>query len=122
MARRQAPAQRARVQRVTAAERARGVIRNDQLPWNRRDHALFVCYAPFEAPRYVVSVVVEHGGGGSSVAAPVARDILLYALAGGLPPLDAYPPGQRDGIREMLDRMRLAPSPVAQAGGGRARA
>ena len=110
------------VRNITAAERARGVIRNDQLPWNRRDHALFVCYAPFEAPRYVVSVVVEHGGGGSSVAAPVARDILLYALAGGLPPLDAYPPGQRDGIREMLDRMRLAPSPVAQAGGGRARA
>ena len=98
------------------------MIRNDQLPWNRRDHALFVCYAPFEAPRYVVSVVVEHGGGGSSVAAPVARDILLYALAGGLPPLDAYPPGQRDEIREMLARMRLAPSPVAQAGGGRARA
>lgn len=110
------------VRNITAAERARGVIRNDQLPWNRRDHALFVCYAPYDAPRYAVSVVVEHGGGGSAVAAPIARDILLYALAGGLPPLDAYPPGQRDGIAEMLGRMRLAPSPVAQAGNGRARA
>ncbi|MBB1499299.1 penicillin-binding protein 2 [Paracoccus sp. MC1862] len=110
------------VRNITAAERARGVIRNDQLPWNRRDHALFVCYAPFDAPRYAVSVVVEHGGGGSAVAAPIARDILLYALAGGLPPLDAYPSEQRDGIAEMLGRMRLAPSPVAQAGTGRARA
>ena len=77
------------VRNITAAERARGVISNDQLPWERRDHALFVCYAPVEAPRYAVSVVVEHGGGGSAVAAPVARDILLFALAGGLPPLDA---------------------------------
>ncbi len=109
------------VRNITAAERARGVISNDQLPWERRDHALFVCYAPVEAPRYAVSVVVEHGGGGSAVAAPVARDILLFALAGGLPPLDAYPPGQRDGIAEMRARMRLAPAPVAQAA-GRARA
>ena len=52
------------VRNITAAERARGVIRNEDLPWKRRDHALFVCYAPFDAPRYSVSVVVEHGGVG----------------------------------------------------------
>ena len=109
------------VRNITAAERARGVISNDQLPWTRRDHALFVCYAPVEAPRYAVSVVVEHGGGGSAVAAPIARDILLFALAGGLPPLDAYPPGQRGAVEEMRARMRLLPAPVAQAS-GRARA
>ncbi|MBV0893129.1 penicillin-binding protein 2 [Paracoccus sp. Z118] len=95
------------VRNITAAERARGVIRNDQLPWNRRDHALFVCYAPYEAPRYAVSLVVEHGGGGSAVAAPIARDILLFALAGGLPPLDAYPSGQRGEIEEMRAKLRL---------------
>ena len=44
---------------------------------HRRDHALFVCFAPVHAPRYAVSVVVEHGGGGSKVAAPIARDILI---------------------------------------------
>ncbi|MBD4806704.1 penicillin-binding protein 2, partial [Xanthomonas citri pv. citri] len=55
------------VRNITAAERARGVVSNEQLPWNRRDHALFVCYAPFEAPRYAVSVVVEHGGGGGAI-------------------------------------------------------
>ncbi|MEY3960225.1 MAG: hypothetical protein RIR14_879, partial [Pseudomonadota bacterium] len=53
------------VRNISAAERASGVISNDQLPWNRRDHALFVGYAPYDNPRYAVSVVVEHGGGGS---------------------------------------------------------
>ncbi|MEX2408695.1 MAG: penicillin-binding transpeptidase domain-containing protein, partial [Rhodovibrionaceae bacterium] len=43
----------------------------------RRDHALFVAYAPLAAPRYAVSVVVEHGGGGSTAAAPIARDLLV---------------------------------------------
>ncbi|SEH78361.1 penicillin-binding protein 2 [Paracoccus alkenifer] len=109
------------VRNITAAERARGVIRNEQLPWNRRDHALFVCYAPFDAPRYAVSVVVEHGGGGGTVAAPIGRDILLFALAGGLPPLDAYPAGQRGAIEEMRARMNLTPAPAPQTN-GRARA
>ena len=39
---------------ITAAERASGVTKNEQLPWNRRDHALFVCYAPYDAPRYAI--------------------------------------------------------------------
>jgi len=65
------------VRRITMAERARGVLKNDQLPWNQRDHALFVAFAPVHAPRYACSVVVEHGGGGSTVAAPIARDILI---------------------------------------------
>lgn len=103
------------VRNITAAERARGVISNDQLPWNRRDHALFVCYAPLHAPKYAVSLIIEHGGGGSAVAAPVARDILLFALAGGLPPLDAYPPGQRDKIVEQRGLMNLAPAAVAES-------
>ncbi|WP_343081672.1 penicillin-binding protein 2 [Ostreiculturibacter nitratireducens] len=94
------------VRNITAAERASGVISNDQLPWNRRDHALFVCYAPYEAPRIAVSVVVEHGGGGSAAAAPIARDILLQALNDGFPSLSAYPQSQRSRIeaeREELD-------------------
>lgn len=110
------------VRNITAAERARGVIRNDQLPWERRDHALFVCYAPVPAPRVAVAVIVEHGGGGSAVAAPVGRDILLFALAGGLPPLDAYPPGQRDRIEEQHRLMRLAPTTIAAQTGGASRA
>ena len=65
------------VRRITKAEREAGVFKNEDLPWERRDHALFVGYAPVSAPRYAVAVVVEHGGGGSKVAAPIARDILL---------------------------------------------
>lgn len=64
------------VRRITAAERAAGITRNQDLPWARRDHALFIGYAPISAPRYACSVVVEHGGGGSAVAAPIASDIL----------------------------------------------
>jgi penicillin-binding protein 2 len=40
------------------------------------DHALFIAYAPFEAPRIALSVIVEHGGSGSGTAAPVARQVL----------------------------------------------
>lgn len=97
------------VRSITPAERARGVFRNDQLPWERRDHGLFVAYAPFERPKYAVAVVVEHGGGGSSAAAPPARDILLYALHGDVPPLDAYPADQRERIRAMHEEMALRP-------------
>ena len=46
------------------------------IPWQRRDHALFVCYAPASAPRYALATVVEHGGGGGAVAAPLSRAIM----------------------------------------------
>lgn len=67
------------VRRISMAERKSGVLRNEQLPWERRDHALFIGYAPVSRPRYAVAVVIEHGGAGSKAAAPVARDILLKA-------------------------------------------
>jgi len=83
------------VRNITAAERAAGVIKNEDLPWGRRDHALFVRFAPFDKPKDALSVVVEHGGGGSKVAAPIARDVMMRALYGPEVPLRAYPPGQR---------------------------
>ena len=95
------------VRNISASERASGVVRNEQLPWNRRDHALFVGYAPYDAPRYAVSVVIEHGGGGSVVAGPVARDVILAAMAEGLPPLSAYPSSQRGRIESMLNELKL---------------
>lgn len=94
------------VRNITAAERARGVTRNEDLPWNRRDHALFVNYAPYEAPKIAVSVVVEHGGGGSAAAAPIARDVTLQALFGQDPPLDAYPSKDRERIRSQQERLQ----------------
>ena len=83
------------VRNITAAERARGVSKNEDLPWERRDHALFVAYAPIDDPAYAVAVVVEHGGGGSRAAAPIARDLMMRMLWGGEPPLSAYPDDQR---------------------------
>jgi len=93
------------VRNITAAERAAGVIRNQDLPWERRDHALFVCFAPFDKPKFAVSVVVEHGGGGSTAAAPIARDVMLQALYGGTPPLEAYPASDRQRIEAQQDRL-----------------
>ncbi len=51
----------------------------DKLDIKERNHGLFVGYAPFDKPRYAVSVVVEHGGSGSTSAAPIARDLLYFA-------------------------------------------
>ncbi|MEY1556649.1 penicillin-binding protein 2 [Yoonia sp. R2331] len=94
------------VRRITAEERARGVTRNEDLPWERRDHALYVSFAPVENPRFAIAVVVEHGGGGSKAAAPIARDIMLQALYDGEPPLDAYPSADRARIAEQQERIR----------------
>ena len=66
------------VVRISESEREKGLIKNEDRPWKKRDHALFVGYAPISNPRYAISVVVEHGGSGSSVAAPIARDIFKY--------------------------------------------
>lgn len=70
----------AQVKRITMQERSEGVTRQEDQEWKFRHHALFVGYAPADAPRYVTCVVVEHGGSGSGAAAPLARDILTYAL------------------------------------------
>ncbi|PTV95526.1 peptidoglycan glycosyltransferase [Rhodobacter aestuarii] len=83
------------------------VVNNNSVPWEQRDHALFVCFAPVDNPKYAVSLIVEHGGGGSTAAAPIARDIMLFALAGGLPPLAAYPSSQREQARRRLDDLDL---------------
>lgn len=107
------------VRRITPEERAAGVIRNEDLPWERRDHALFVSFAPYDNPRYALSVVVEHGGGGSAAAAPIARDIMLQALYGGPPPLDAYPAEVRERIATQQNRIN-ARVPPGSKGLGRA--
>lgn len=68
----------AQVRRISAAERRSGVKRNEALPWKQRDHALFVAFAPADAPRYAVSVIIEHGIAGGKYAAPIARDVLTF--------------------------------------------
>lgn len=68
------------VYRITNEERARGLTKPEQLPWHRRDHALFVCFAPYDAPRYACAVVVEHGIGGARMAGPKAKEIMTAVM------------------------------------------
>lgn len=70
----------AQVRRITQAERNSGIRKGEDIDRKLRDHALFVAYAPADDPKYAISVIVEHGEGGSRTAAPVARDILAYAM------------------------------------------
>ena len=65
---------------VRGAKAAGGTLRGNAVPWHLRNHALFVAFAPVEAPRYGIAVVVEHGQGGSKAAAPVAKDIMERVL------------------------------------------
>ena len=55
-------------------------IKNEDLPYEQRDHALFIAFAPYHDPRYSISVVVEHGGSGSKSAAPIAKKVLKKLL------------------------------------------
>ncbi len=68
------------VRRITMKERQTRILKQDELPWRLRDHGVFVGYAPADNPKYAVAVLVEHGGGGSTAAAPIASQILLEAI------------------------------------------
>ena len=96
------------VRRISKAEREVGVKKNKDLEWRERDHALFVGYAPLESPRYAVSIVVEHGGGGSSTAAPIAKDILLE--------VQRRDPSRGQSIGEAADRQPVSPANMIKKG------
>jgi len=68
------------VVRISEDEREKGIIKNKDREWKKRDHALFVGYAPLEKPKYSICVIVEHGGSGSTIAAPIAKDIMEKLL------------------------------------------
>ena len=55
-------------------------VKNEDLPYQERDHALFVAFAPYKDPRYSISVLVEHGGSGSRSAAPIAKKVIKKVL------------------------------------------
>ena len=55
-------------------------LKSKDLPYEKRDHALFAAFAPYKQPRYSISVVIEHGGSGSSTAAPIAKKVIKKVL------------------------------------------
>ena len=67
------------IRRITPEERELKLKQKD-LPYERRDHALFVGFAPYKNPRYALSVVIEHGGSGSAGAAPIAKKVIKKVL------------------------------------------
>ncbi len=72
----------AQVRRITMAERRSGVLGNAQLPFKMRDHALFVCFAPADDPRYAAGIVLEHNGHTvRNLDTPlIGRDVMTYLL------------------------------------------
>lgn len=68
----------AQVRALTSATRG---VKFTSIPWKYRDHGHFIAFAPVESPRYAISVVVEHGGGGSISAAPIAKDVMTFMFA-----------------------------------------
>jgi penicillin-binding protein 2 len=67
------------VKRFTEAQREAEVKQAD-LKYKDRDHALFIAFAPYKNPKYAISVVVEHGGSGGSTAAPIAKKIIKKVI------------------------------------------
>ena len=67
------------VKRITEAERELDLATKD-IDYKNRDHALFIAFGPFKNPRYALSIVIEHGGSGSSVAAPLAKKLFKLII------------------------------------------
>ena len=69
----------AQVKRISKRERELD-LNIDQIPYNDRDHALYVAYGPYINPRYALSIIIEHGGSGSSAAAPMAKELFKLII------------------------------------------
>ena len=69
----------AQVKRITKQDRELD-LKTLEIPYEERDHALYVAYGPYRNPRYAVSILVEHGGSGSSVAAPIAKKLFKKVI------------------------------------------
>ena len=67
------------IRTITAEERELE-LKNKDLPYEKRDHALFTAFAPYKKPRYSISIIIEHGGSGSSAAAPIANKVIKKVL------------------------------------------
>ena len=63
------------VKRITEAERKLN-LKQSQIEYKNRDHALYIAFAPYKEPRYSISVLIEHGGSGSKTAAPLANKLI----------------------------------------------
>ena len=79
------------IKRFTEAQRE-AEVKQESLPYKDRDHALFVAFAPYNDPKYAISVLVEHGGSGGKAAAPIAKKVIKKVL-------------ERHELRERIDSL-----------------
>jgi penicillin-binding protein 2 len=69
----------AQVKRITKQDRELD-LKTFEIPYEERDHALYVAFGPYKSPRYAISILIEHGGSGSSVAAPLAKELFKKVI------------------------------------------
>ena len=55
-------------------------LKTFEIPYEERDHALYVAFGPYKSPRYALSILIEHGGNGSTVAAPMAKELFKLII------------------------------------------
>jgi penicillin-binding protein 2 len=79
------------IKRFTEAQRE-AEVKQEEIDYKSRDHALFIAFAPYKDPKYAISVVVEHGGSGSSAAAPIAKKVIKKVL-------------ERHSLRQKVDNL-----------------
>ena len=69
----------AQVKKITERDRELD-LKTFEIPYEERDHALYVAFGPYKSPRYALSVIIEHGGNGSTVAAPIAKNLFKLII------------------------------------------
>ena len=69
----------AQVKKITERDRELD-LKTFEIPYEERDHALYVAYGPYKNPRYALSIIVEHGGSGSTTAAPMAKKLFKLVI------------------------------------------
>ena len=68
------------VRKISKEERELGVLKNEEIIYKLRDHSIFTGFAPFNKPKYAITVIAEQMGSGSKVAAPIAKKIIKLSL------------------------------------------
>ena len=88
----------AQVKKITEKDRELD-LKTFEIPYEERDHALYIAFGPYKNPRYAVSILVEHGGSGSSTAAPIAKKLFKFVI-------------DRHELREKIKKKNLATSDI----------
>ena len=68
------------MRKISKEERELGVLKNEEIVYKLRDHSIFTGFAPHNNPKFAITVIAEHMGSGSKVAAPIAKKVMKFSL------------------------------------------